>query len=58
MLENRLAFYGTLGTPGKNWMYSRLVNNTKDLKVSAFTDNHYAGHGPDDRETVPAAMGQ
>ena len=32
----------------KNWVevFKSLVSNTKVLKIFAFSNNHYAGHGP------------
>ncbi len=32
----------------KNWVevFKSLVRNTKVLKIFAFSNNHYAGHGP------------
>jgi hypothetical protein len=27
-------------------VFKTLVSNTKVLKIFAFSDNHYAGHGP------------
>src|SRR5216117_1671600 len=44
----------------KNWVevFKSLVSNTKVLKIFAFSNNHYAGHGSCDGQTLHGLVGK